>query len=185
MLNKNAQLVVDELLKVREDGNKYWNVSLDTAKFLYLIVLSLQAKSVLEVGTSNGFSAIWLASALEKTKGKLTTIESHQDRFDIAKENIKKAGVDKFVNQIRGHAPEDVPKETKYDLVFLDATKYEHLSYIETIIPLLNEGAIVITDNVISHQEELVPYVEWLNKSEQFDNVTIPLGTGLFYSRFR
>ena len=105
MLDKKAQKVVDELLEVRGKRNQYWNIPLDTAKFLYLMILSLQIKSVLEVGTSNGFSAIWLASGLKKTKGKLTTIESHYERFDIAKENIKKAGLEGVVRQIRGHAP--------------------------------------------------------------------------------
>jgi caffeoyl-CoA O-methyltransferase len=122
----------------------------------------------------------------------LYTIESHKKlRFHLATENFKKAKLTKHITQILGHAPDVIPPKPKYfDLIFLDATKYEHTDYLKAILPRTKKGSIIITDNAISHKKELSPYFEaakvletkTVAKTKLLKNFLLPIGSGLFIS---
>ncbi len=161
------ELIDKKLAEIeRETGpeNRYWICGPETGRFLY--EKALGAENVLEIGTSVGYSALWLAKAVRKQKsemrnevrseavrnGRVFTVESHKERGDLAEENFR--GLEDVITLIRGHAPEVLSDERlpeMFDLVFLDATKYEHSSYFEAIYPRLREGGVLIADNVISH----------------------------------
>jgi predicted O-methyltransferase YrrM len=176
------------LISLEQTRSTFWNISKETGLFLNQLIRTNNIKTILEIGTSNGYSGIWLAEALSHTKGHLYTIESHKKlRFPLATENFKKAKLTQHITQILGHAPDVIPKKPKYfDLIFLDATKYEHPDYLKAILPRTRKGSIIITDNAISHKKELKPYFkaakEIANKTKSLKNFLLPLGSGLFIS---
>ncbi len=177
---------IQNLLKSLEVTREtFWNIHEETGKFLNLLIVSQKYKTVLEIGTSNGYSGIWLAEALSHTKGHLYTIESNLKlRFHLATENFKKSGLSKYITQIPGHAPQAIPPSTakpkKFDLVFFDATKHEHISYWKLLKNRINKSGTIITDNAISHKKELTQFIKEVQKNKNFTSVILPVGTGLF-----
>ena len=101
LFNENTLDILSSLDKTRED---FWNVDNESANFLNLLIKMSNAKNALEIGTSNGYSAIWLAQALKETGGKLTTIEFWDNRLNVAVENFKKARVDDIIEPKLGQA---------------------------------------------------------------------------------
>ena len=97
--DKTTQEILMELEKTQK---QFWNISRPTAEFLYNLIVDSKAQSVIEVGTSNGYSGIWIGKALKKTGGKLTTIEFYDKRLDIAKENFEKCGVSDVIETKKG-----------------------------------------------------------------------------------
>jgi len=180
-MNKNITSLLSSLEKTREE---YWNISRLSGEFLNLLIKNLKIKTVLEIGTSNGYSGIWMAEALAKNKGHLYTIESNlKKRFPLATANFKTAGLTKTITQILGHAPEAIPKTPKFfDLIFLDATKYEHLLYLEKIVPRTKKGSIIIADNILTHKKELSSYVKKVQSIKAFESSLLHTDTGFLIS---
>jgi predicted O-methyltransferase YrrM len=165
----------------RED-NPYWIIPRETGEFLNNLIRENNMKRVLEVGTSIGYSGIWIAEALAHTGGKLYTIESHNERFNRAKENFKKAGLSDYIVQLKGHAP-DVEIPDMFDLLFLDATKAEHVSYIIAFLFHMKKGGIIVTDNALTHKPQLEKYKEYIFNSPQLESKLIRKGDGIYFSR--
>ncbi len=180
-MNKKIRSLLKELEQTRE---KFWNINPETGAFLNLLIKNRNYKTVLEIGTSNGYSGIWLAEALQHTGGKLHTIESNiKKRYPLAEKNFKKSGLTKYIHQILGHAPEAIPKTPKFfDLAFFDATKYEHIEYFNTLKKRIKPGGMIITDNIHSHPKELATYIKTLQKTPHWHSVELHLGTGLLLS---
>ena len=201
-MQKQIRELLFELNKTR---TKFWNITPEVGLFLHeLIRTNPKIKKILEIGTSNGVSAIWMGSALKEESQKLTnknpssatpthqlyTIESHRKlRYHLATENLRNAGLlgnsktQSKVTQILGHAPEAIPTTpAKFELIFLDATKYEHPEYLKTLLPRTRKGSIIITDNALSHKKELEPYHKIISKNPKFQTHLLPIGTGLLIS---
>ena len=179
-MRKAAKEVLKELEKTRKE---FWNISNEVGQLLYLIIQDRAYKKVLEIGTSNGYSGIWIASALEKTGGTLYTIESNfKKRFPLSQQNFKKARL-KNVEQILGHAPEVIPKTPRsFDMAFFDATKYEHIDYFNAIESRIKKGGLIVTDNVCSHGEVLEKYIQSVQKNRAFKSVVLDIDQGLMLS---
>jgi len=158
-----------EQIRIYNEKNPSWIVAEEMGEFLYQKAKKIEAKNILEIGTSIGYSGLWLAKAAQENKGVLYTIESHGKRFEMAKENFKKAGFSNCIVQIKGHAPEVIPEiYGKWDLVFFDATKCEHNQYFESILPNLKKGSILIVDNVISHKNAMRDFLEKIENVKEF-----------------
>lgn len=185
------------LNQLEKTSHLFWNVSPETGLFLNQLIRATNPRNVLEIGTSNGYSAIWMAEALAHSPAQnpqtsdthhahLYTIESHKRlRYPEAQKNIRKAGLAEHITLILGHAPEAIPKKPrKFDLIFLDATKYEHTDYLKAILPRTRKGSIIITDNALSHKKELAPYRKTLFglRNKNMETHLLPLGTGLLIS---
>jgi predicted O-methyltransferase YrrM len=184
LFTENLENLLAEMEKQRE---QYWNIPREAAELIYFLGKIIKAKKVLEIGTSSGYSGIWLANLVKLEGGKLYTIESHPGRFALAAENFDKAGISEFIEQVRGHAPQVLKEvagimEGEFDLVFLDATKREHVAYFQEINGLLKSGGLIIADNILSHQEKMLEYVDYVNKNEAFLSEIVPIGTGLMIS---
>ena len=130
---------LENLLKALEEQRaKYWNISRFVAVLMWVLFDLKDAQRILEIGTSSGYSAIWLAKAVEARKGRVFTVESHQERFELASQNIQAAGLHSIITQIKGHAPEVLLQHEEiavgnFDGVFLDATKMEYLDYLAEV----------------------------------------------------
>ena len=126
------------------------NVPATDGRLLRLLAESIGAKNVVEVGTSNGISAIWLAMALRKTGGKLITHEIDPDTAALARKNFVAAGVSELVTVVEGDAHATVSKLAgPVDLVFIDADKEGYLDYYQKLLPLVRPGGLILAHNMV------------------------------------
>ena len=174
--NKEKKLLA-ELEKTQKD---FWNISKATANFLNMLIKISDAKNVVEVGTSNGYSGIWLANALTKTGGHLTTIEFWDKRIVLAQENFKKCKVDNIITIKQGEACEVLAKiDFEIDFAFIDANKSEYIKYFDIIDPKLKKGGIITADNITSHPEKVANFVEKIQSDPNYQVEILDLPGGL------
>jgi caffeoyl-CoA O-methyltransferase len=125
------------------------NVPMEDGRLLRLLAEMSNAKHVVEIGTSNGYSGLWLLLGLRTTGGKLTTYEIDSYRASLARENFKRAGVDSIVTIVEGDAHEEVPKlKEQIDILFLDADKEGYIDYLNKLLPLVRPGGLVVAHNM-------------------------------------
>ena len=186
MINKFDEKTQEVLLALEQTQKQFWNISRVTAEFLYSLIKIQKSKNVLEVGTSNGYSGIWLAKALKETDGHLTTIEFWDKRLDIAKENFEICNVADVITTLKGSACEileELPEDFFIDLAFVDANKSEYIKYFELIDKHLKKGGIIACDNVLSHEAKCQPFIDAINAHPDYENVVLPLPAGLSLGR--
>lgn len=186
MIKYFDEITEETLAKLEETQKNFWNISRVTGEFLYTLVKSANCKNVLEIGTSNGYSGIWLGKALKETQGHLTTIEFWEKRFSIARENFKTCGVDDLITIVQGSACDilrELPQDFEIDLAFVDANKKEYIDYFELINPHLKVGGFIACDNVLSHKEKTQPFINAINKNPDYENVVLNLPAGLSLGR--
>ncbi len=167
----NIENNLDRRVKAFLDDNvNNWrdmNVPLSDGKILYDLIIKNNYTNAVEIGTSTGHSAIWIAWALSKTGGKLVTIEIDKNRWLKAKANFKKAGLDKYIDSRLADAHELVPAlPGKYDFVFSDADKYWYKNYFIAMDPKLEVGGCFTAHNTSmrgSGINEFLEYIENLN----------------------
>ena len=156
-------------------GYRYWSVPRKDGEFLHLLVKATRAKNLLEVGTSHGFSAIWMALALEETGGRLTTIEIDRERHDLARVHVSDAGLLQRVTLIRGDGHVEVTKlQGPFDFVFLDADKEGQMDYFNKLYPKkLLPGGILAVHNAIRQASSMKDYLAMIRKHPDFDTVIL------------
>lgn len=131
--------------------NKVPILKKDSAQLLELLIRIIEPKYVLELGTAIAYSSIRIARNLNE-KSIVYTIEKSKDNLSIAKENIKKSGLEEKINLIFGNALEVLPKlDKKFDLIFLDADKLDYKQLFDYSMPLLKKGGVVFVDNLLWH----------------------------------
>lgn len=168
-----------ELEKTQKD---FWNIPRKTGVLLNMFIKMMGAKNALEIGTSNGYSGLWLAKALKETGGRLTTIEYYDKRQSVAIENFKKCGVIDVVRPLRGSACEVIEafdESEKFDFVFIDANKREYVKYFELIKPHLTPKAMIVADNIISHAEKVQTFIDAVDADEDFQYAIVELPGGI------
>ena len=149
------------------------NVPTLDGRLLRLLTESIGAKHVVEVGTSNGYSGIWLALALQKTGGKLTTHEIDANRASQARENFKKAGVDGIITLVEGDAHENVKKiKEPIDLLFLDADKEGYVDYLNKLLPLVRPGGLIVGHNINQGQAD-PRYIEAITENPALESLLL------------
>jgi len=130
-------------------SQSYRNVPPQDGRFLRIMAESMNAKNVVEIGTSTGYSGIWFGMALQKTGGKLTTFEIDAQRAATARDNFKKAGMADIITLVEGDAHEEVKKlKDSIDILFLDADKEGYIDYLDKLLPLVRPGGLVIAHNI-------------------------------------
>ncbi|MEW6233961.1 MAG: O-methyltransferase [Candidatus Omnitrophota bacterium] len=144
----NEKMILGVLNDVLQNQG-YLNVPPNDGRLLRLLTESTNAKNIVEVGTSTGYSGLWFGLALLKTGGKLTTFEIDEQRAAAASANFKKAGMADIVTVVVGDAHEKV-KELKdpIDIVFLDADKEGYIDYLNKLLPLVRPGGLIVAHNI-------------------------------------
>jgi caffeoyl-CoA O-methyltransferase len=128
---------------------RWANVPMPDARMLRVLAESIGAKQVVELGTSTGFSGLWICDALRKTGGRLITFEIDTERARIARDRFKLAGVDDIVTVIEGDAHQNIRKlSAPIDLVFIDAEKDGYPDYLEKLLPLVRPGGLILAHNM-------------------------------------
>lgn len=186
MIEEFDEITQQTLFELEKTQKQFWNIARVTGEFLNLLIRTSKAQNVLELGTSNGYSGIWIGKALKETGGKLTTIEFYGKRIQPARENFAKCGVLDVITTLEGSAIkilEYLPENEKFDFVFIDANKSETLKYFELIHPHLISGGILAVDNVLSHKEKVKPFIDTINANPDYENVVLRLPAGLSLAR--
>ncbi|MDA0173283.1 O-methyltransferase [Solirubrobacter taibaiensis] len=157
------------------------NVEPETAELLGVLVRALSATRVLEIGTSNGYSTIWLGDAAEAVGGRVTSIEIDPDRTAQAADNLSQAGVDGFVDLHTADAAEALSgyADGAFDLVFLDAERRDYAAYWPDLVRVLRDRGMLVVDNTLTHAKELVEFSELVYSAEGVTSTLVTVGAGV------
>jgi predicted O-methyltransferase YrrM len=178
---------LDELWQAGDDNDareterrrRMLNITPDTGRLLWILVRALRATRILEVGTSNAYSTIWLGDAARATGGRVVTLERDPDKVRLARENLERAGVTRWVDVREGPAAETLAAlPGPFDLVFLDADRASYRTYLELAVPRLAPGGLLVADNVVSHRSELEDFLARVKGHPELVSVTVPVGKG-------
>ena len=160
---------------------RYRNIEAESAKLLSQFIRMQQAKSILEIGTSTGYSTLWLAEAAQATHGKVTTLEIDANRSAEAKRHVTELTLNEVVDFWVGDAA-DYLKEAQetFDFILLDAERNAYENYWPDLKRLIKpKGGVLIIDNVISHAAEVSSFLSLIKKDENFMSSILPVGAGL------
>lgn len=146
----------------------------ETGRFIALLAAGAPNGSVVEVGTSAGYSSLWLAI----TNRKITTFEILPEKVKIARETFRSACVEESITLVEGDARELLSGMKEIAFCFLDAEKEVYADCYELVIPRLVPGGLLVADNAISHRENLQPVLDRAHSDNRVDALVIPIGTG-------
>jgi caffeoyl-CoA O-methyltransferase len=188
MLDDRVRAVLERL--EREDaeererglppGERSRAVARTTGQFLFSLVAPHWDCEVLEIGGSRGYSSLWLAAGVRYLGGHLTSLEDDPKKIEAWRANIAEAGVEDWVDLIEGDARETLPGiDDVFDVVFLDAEKDDYERLFQVARTKVEPGALVVADNVLSHQETLGAYSRARQSDPTLESVTVPLDRGL------
>jgi len=160
----------------------------ETGKFLAILAASAPAGSVIEIGTSAGYSTLWLAlagqSAGEQSADRtITTYELLPDKVRLATETFALAGVADSVTLVAGDARDYLPHQTDIAFCFLDAEKEIYADCYEAVVPNLVPGGFLAADNALSHQTDLQPVIDRAQQDQRVDAILVPIGKGVLVCR--
>jgi predicted O-methyltransferase YrrM len=144
----NEKKILGILADIRATQS-FRNVPPQDGRFLRITTETMNAKNVVEIGTSTGYSGIWFGMALQKTGGKMTTFEIDAQRAATARANFKRAGMADIIKLVEGDAHDEVKKlKGKIDILFLDADKEGYIDYLNKLLPMVRTGGLVIAHNI-------------------------------------
>jgi predicted O-methyltransferase YrrM len=166
--------------RVADRSQKMLNITPDTGEFLSILVRLQPAKRVLEIGTSNGYSTLWLADAVSGTDGIVETVERNPEKVRLARVNFERSGLSRFISLVEADAAEVLAAATDstYDFVFLDSERTEYLSWRPHILRVLRPGGLVVCDNAISHKHELEEFTAAVRRTPSCSMCLVPVGKG-------
>jgi len=137
------------------------NVPRVDGEFLHDFILEHNYQRVLEIGASNGYSALWMGMALRRAGGQLITLEIDARRAALARQNFQKTGLDAVIELREGDALKIIPDlDGPFDLVFIDAWKEDYIRYLEMVLPKVRPGGAIVAHNVLSHAREMQDFLE-------------------------
>jgi predicted O-methyltransferase YrrM len=167
---------------VNELFKRMLNITCDTGKFLALLVLATTARRILEIGTSNGYSTLWLAEAVQTLGGSVTTVERADDKAGLASTNFARSGLAQVITLIKDDAAAFLRRaeQRAYDLIFLDSERQEYVAWWPDVRRALRPGGLLIVDNATSHPDELNALRALVIGDGQFSTCLVPVGKGEF-----
>ncbi|MDP4182379.1 MAG: class I SAM-dependent methyltransferase [Bacillota bacterium] len=157
----------------------------DTGKFIALLLASSPEGIAVEIGTSAGYSTMWLGIACREVEKKLYTFELLEEKIKLAEETFSLTKLNDVVILVKGDALENIDEFENISFCFLDAEKSMYYRCYEKIIPKLVKGGILVADNAINHYEALKPMIEMAMDDDRVDSVVVPIGKGELICRKR
>ena len=187
MMSERATAVIrrleEEDRRDRADGTpvarRLRSVTPEVGAFLSLLVKVVRARRILEVGTSGGYSTLWLATAASETGGDVTTLELDPAKVERARSNLAEAGVDGLVQIVEGDAVETVRTlDGPFDFAFLDTEKELYERLLGPLVALLRPGGVLVADNLLSHADALAGFRRAAESHPQLECVLVPIPRG-------
>ena len=183
-----VQRTIDELVEAaeRHDAGKEnrldrWRVlDPDAGRFVWFLAQAVQARVIVEVGTSRGVSTLWLADAARTTGGRVLSIDTDAEAQEHARRSVTTAGLAEQVDFRAGDGGAALADlaDGAVDLLFLDAERTEYPSWWPHPVRVLRAGGVLVVDNALSHPAEIEPVRELLERDERLSVTTIPVGKG-------
>jgi len=165
-----------------ERPRRMLNITRDTGEFLAVLVQATAARRVLEIGTSNGYSTLWLASAARATGGAVTTVELSEYKVGLARHNFSRSGLASSITLLQDDAGLVLARagDASVDLIFLDSERPEYPGWWPHLKRVLRPGGLLVVDNATSHPEEMAPFVALVRSDAAFSTGLVPVGKGEF-----
>jgi predicted O-methyltransferase YrrM len=165
-----------------ERPRRMLNITRETGEFLAVLVRATCAQRVLEIGTSNGYSTLWLTEAARAIGGSVTTIEFDVHKVGLATANFGRASLSPFINLVQDDAGQFLERSdpSAYDLIFLDAERTEYPSWWPHLRRVLRPRGVLIVDNATSHIDEMAPFMALVTADAVFATCLVPVGKGEF-----
>ncbi|MCO8113559.1 class I SAM-dependent methyltransferase [Acinetobacter lwoffii] len=174
-------------LKQADRLHRYRNIEPESGQFLSMLIRAQQSKNILEIGTSTGYSTLWLAEAARQTQAMITTLEVDAERVTQAKQYATEIDLADLINfkvidaQVYLEAEQEI-----FDFILLDAERDDYVSYWPHLSRLLKaKGGLLVVDNVISHAAEVEEFIALIQQDPRFIMSSVPIGAGLLMVGFR
>lgn len=159
---------------------KMLNLDPETARVVALLVRLGRRTRLLEIGTSNGYSTIWLAWAAHADGGRVASIERDPRKRELADTNLRRAGLRDAVELVAGGAADAIERlPGPFDFVFFDADRRNAPAHLANLLPKLTVDALLVADNALSHPEEIAGYLAAVEALPGCEHVVLPVGKGL------
>jgi predicted O-methyltransferase YrrM len=160
-------------------SQKMLNITHDTGVFLALLIKATRCKNVLEIGTSNGYSTLWLADAVGSA-GTVTTVEHAPHKIGLAERNFSRAGLASRIRQISDEAGAFMASsgDAAYDFVFLDSDREQYVGWWTSLQRILAPGHLIVVDNAISHAHQMGDFTRAVEASSGYLSSLSPIGNG-------
>lgn len=155
----------------------------ETGRLLALLAANAPSGDIIEIGTSAGYSTLWLALACVRSGRQITTFEVHKYKADLAAETFRVAQVQNLVKLVTGDARDRLGRFEAVAFCFLDAEKDIYLDCYEAVIPKMVDGGLLVADNAINHRATLQPTIDRALSDTRVDAVVDPIGSGLLICR--
>ena len=167
---------------VQERSRRMLNITRDTGEFLSVLVRATVARRVLEIGTSNGYSTLWLAEAVRVTGGIVTTVDVSEYKVGLAAANFARSGLEPFITLLQAEAGMVLQRsqEDAFDFIFLDSDRTQYPEWWPHLRRVLRPGGLLVVDNAVSHTEQLAPFVALVKADPDFTTSLVPVGNGEF-----
>ncbi|MBB5934334.1 O-methyltransferase [Streptomyces zagrosensis] len=162
-----------------ERSHKMLNITHDTGVFLTLLIKTGKSKNVLEIGTSNGYSTLWLADAVGEG-GSVTTVEQAPHKLAMAERNFQRAGLSTRIQQIADEAGRFIASREvgEYDFIFLDSDREQYVDWWPALQRILADGHVLVVDNATSHAHQLVEFNRLVEATDGYLSSLCPIGKG-------
>ena len=200
MINEKIQYVLSRLEKDIDYETKHLDeipsekrlncISKNIGMFYNILLKSINAKNILEIGMSVGYSGLWFADAVMSNKqlnGQIITIDREKFKIDIARRNFEEAGADSLIKIREGEARKILHEikaefnENYFDFIFIDADKESYIEYFDLCLPLVRKGGIIGADNILFPErfnEMMADYLSHVRSKSNVQSVTIPIDNG-------
>jgi predicted O-methyltransferase YrrM len=182
LLTELEQFGKDNDVVHTERPRRMLNITRDTGELLAVLVRATVARRVLEIGTSNGYSTLWLASAARAIGGVVTTVELSEYKVGLAAANFERAGLKSCITLLHENAGRVLRRSADgaFDLVFLDSERPEYPGWWPDLKRVLRPGGLLVVDNATSHAAEMAPLVALVTTDRAFVTSLVPVGNGEF-----
>ncbi|HGM5883767.1 MAG: O-methyltransferase [Stenotrophomonas maltophilia] len=175
-----ARFGADNDARESERGRRMLNITRDTGEFLSVLVRFGNTRRVLEIGTSNGYSTLWLAEAAAAINGHVTTLECAEEKVAMAQATFARSGLAGRITLVHADAGQWLAQaaEASLDLLFLDSDREQYAGWWPQLRRVLRPGGLLVVDNAISHAAQMEPLRALLAADEAFSTSLVPVGNG-------